>query len=1504
MRLVSAILWSLLLFTANARDASAQSPAGAAQGPPTYRPFVSAREMTDQERRVLKNDPGFTGRDDEREPEIAPPPEVEKAFESKLATWAKTHRPEGTEVTIFTSSSDGKIDGGTVRFTDALGTPLYEAEFQPDGTTTGLEETSYSKVSRFLEKYAPEGSEDSIANIQYAQAVDMSYYVSEVFLQGEDGAVLFVKFNEKGQPYEGYRTRTDGAKINDWHGTNPPPTYTDTGPPLASVPIQRVATGACPECAELASARNDIAEVMNEAAQEINWIAAEHARLSEIAKRIRSPGHELPPMRARYDFLKGVWDRLAVRLAAAHASFVECTVSRCAKLPEPPQTAVAMPSPALVQASPATAAPAVTAPVTPPATATAMPSPTGQSSAPAAPAADAAATAAMAPSASTATVRAEPFDPAQVQPSASAFPADDADLADVVATAQMYQSLGAACTEMECPKGDCARIADVTQALFDLEAHLAAMLEWAKLASADAGQNFRNQAAGSTLAAEQLYRTQLAQGLHQYLHNFASMLFNITSLFDGVKDIVTGKGLDEMSFTEVMERLDGVYEALKDLEGTIKTGADMAGDPNAPTPISDLVGQGTKGFDNTMINNTTSTLSDAMGTLRKIEEAGGDWRKFIKGGGLGGLGQVAGTWLTSYSEQQMKARLAAMDGLMTDIAAQQQVQGSAFGDYMRASARRHAIEDALDAVRAAKAAFVPCAQKVCGAFSLTRPQLPDFVDVAPDGSRRIASWGKALRYYNAAIAALTQRLKPPPEIRNECGGTAAPPALAFGSDLTPIDRTATGFWLSSDTLEWCRYGSAVPVPLTPPPGATPDTPGGTPTTPGGSPVFPMPPASTAGDDEDDARAPGSPTDTTPTPTEPTPPASTPVEAGPPESQPPPDLGNAKATAAVIEAGKSVGLVAGVAVKLLTDDTVNAALPGATGTAPASADTGYDAPPMQCTVDTSGACTLPLDDALCAQGGCALPPAITFEATEQSSVNVALPAGSPTSALPTSVLSYISDSLPLADKVYYTLTYPPAAGDAVRAALSAAPLVLSVQENLCDDKQPGPNDPLLTGRGAAAPTRDDQWGIRRVGFAAGAESAWARLPARPAAVVVAIVDTGLDWNHADLAWESLWRNPDEVPDNGLDDDANGYVDDIIGWDFVGDSNRPWDHDGHGTFVAGIVGASADNGIGIAGIAPNAKLMVLKALNNFGHSRRSFIAKAVKYAADNGAKVVNISAGGKGVTDIERDAIAYAHARGVVVVVAAGNEATDVAEYGLAGDRHAITVAASDFDDRHALFSNYGREIDVTAPGVDIVSLRARRTDTMLGIKDVAYTPGAAFVGADRRYYRVSGTSFAAPIVTGIASLLVGIAPTLGPDDVRRLLRQSARDIESPGVDQVTGYGIVDAIAAIDLLETTPGRFVDAEIAGVSVAASATGPVLRVTGTADADRFAGARLEIGAGEAPTRWETALADIAAPLRESVVGEIPAQRFAGARVWMLRLVATHADGREREARFRLEVN
>ena len=457
----------------------------------------------------------------------------------------------------------------------------------------------------------------------------------------------------------------------------------------------------------------------------------------------------------------------------------------------------------------------------------------------------------------------------------------------------------------------------------------------------------------------------------------------------------------------------------------------------------------------------------------------------------------------------------------------------------------------------------------------------------------------------------------------------------------------------------------------------------------------------------------------------------------------------------------------------------------------------------------------------------------------------------------------------------------------------------VEPDPCRDKEES-KDPLYESSGLWGQKFDNQWAIKRVGYEEKKLPQWLNKPATTSEVTVAVIDTGLDWYHPDIAHEKIWTNPGEVSGNGIDDDQNGYVDDVVGWNFVRNQNKPWDYDGHGTFVTGVIAAAQNNGIGISGISSSAMIMPLKALDAFGRGYASMAAEAINYAAEHGARVINLSLGGRTLTKVEQLAIDHAKSRGAIIVVAAGNSGQPVADFSPAGLRGVITVTATDRKDNRAGFSNWGPLVDIAAPGVDVLSLRARRTDLLALIRGVKYKRGEGILGEDKSYYRASGTSFAAPIVTGTISELLAGNPKLTADQATRMILHSARDIETPGVDNYTGYGLLDATAA---LSADPEYFNESRISGVKVVTRNGKPVLRVTGTADANEFKEAVFRLGKGANPEKWFEVNLKIANPVTTDTLIELPAGIFKGAKQWTIRLITRHKDGSEREARFSLKL-
>jgi hypothetical protein len=256
------------------------------------------------------------------------------------------------------------------------------------------------------------------------------------------------------------------------------------------------------------------------------------------------------------------------------------------------------------------------------------------------------------------------------------------------------------------------------------------------------------------------------------------------------------------------------------------------------------------------------------------------------------------------------------------------------------------------------------------------------------------------------------------------------------------------------------------------------------------------------------------------------------------------------------------------------------------------------------------------------------------------------------------------------------------------------------------------------------------------------------------IVVAVVDSGVDYTHPDLD-DNIWRNAGEIAGNGIDDDRNGYIDDIRGWDFVASDNNPMDlhFDGHGTHIAGAIAAERNN-FGITGVAYNAKIMPVRVLPAFGIGNPNNVAAGIRYAADNGANVINLSFKKDDDTFNQlTDAIQYANNKGSVVVMAAGNSGGIQPVYPASNaDSWGIAVGSIDVRGRMADSSNRGgsRPLDyLVAPGVEIVST----------------TP-------DEDYELRSGTSFATPHVAGVAALVLNANPTLTPAQVEYILTTTA------------------------------------------------------------------------------------------------------------------------------------
>ncbi len=295
----------------------------------------------------------------------------------------------------------------------------------------------------------------------------------------------------------------------------------------------------------------------------------------------------------------------------------------------------------------------------------------------------------------------------------------------------------------------------------------------------------------------------------------------------------------------------------------------------------------------------------------------------------------------------------------------------------------------------------------------------------------------------------------------------------------------------------------------------------------------------------------------------------------------------------------------------------------------------------------------------------------------------------------------------------------------------------------------------------------------------------------AGVTIAIIDTGVFSTHPDLAG-NLWVNAGEVV-NGLDDDFNGYIDDVNGWDFAFNDNNPDDVFGHGTHVAGIAAAAGNNALGVAGMAFGARYMPIKGLNNGGGGTTTDLSNAMLYAINNGADVINNSWGGTSVgctgggptPSVFDSLVDTAHNLGIIVVNSAGNANDEAYKYYPANTENGMTVSATTPSDVRASYSNFGVKVDVAAPGGDGLGIVSDILSTAPPTSVIAAP--SLFGGLGERYFAIAGTSMAAPHVSGLAALMIQHRPTWTVEQIRSAIRRVGFDISTPGFDTDGGYG---------------------------------------------------------------------------------------------------------------------
>ncbi|MBN2015490.1 S8 family serine peptidase [Candidatus Dojkabacteria bacterium] len=378
----------------------------------------------------------------------------------------------------------------------------------------------------------------------------------------------------------------------------------------------------------------------------------------------------------------------------------------------------------------------------------------------------------------------------------------------------------------------------------------------------------------------------------------------------------------------------------------------------------------------------------------------------------------------------------------------------------------------------------------------------------------------------------------------------------------------------------------------------------------------------------------------------------------------------------------------------------------------------------------------------------------------------------------------------------------------------------VEENAQYEITATPNDPYYISGG--------QWGVSQIHL----EDAWDSQQGS-GSIVIAVLDTGLDLSHADIVG-NVWSNSQEsvgdgngdncpgvcaVDDdgdtlidedsnecgsNGIDrdgfpctytddldddDDENGYADDFEGWDFVNNDNDPTDDHGHGSHVSGIIGSVTDNSTGVAGTIWNVKIMPLKTLDNYGNGNTDDAIDALDYALQNGADIVNMSWRGGTYSQSLQDKITELYSGNLIAVAASGNDYNNTDNWYPASMNDLLTVGATDSFDARASFSNYGYKVEISAPGVDILSLRASGTPV-----------GSCTAYSDTNYKYCGGTSMSTPFVAGVAALVWDQNGALTNAQVMQVL---LKNVDSFSPDQYSGRGRLNADSAVDNASITAG-----------------------------------------------------------------------------------------------------
>ena len=443
-------------------------------------------------------------------------------------------------------------------------------------------------------------------------------------------------------------------------------------------------------------------------------------------------------------------------------------------------------------------------------------------------------------------------------------------------------------------------------------------------------------------------------------------------------------------------------------------------------------------------------------------------------------------------------------------------------------------------------------------------------------------------------------------------------------------------------------------------------------------------------------------------------------------------------------------------------------------------------------------------------------------------------------------------------------------------LSSDPDIEYIQKSTTYTMDLIPNDSLLS----------QQWALEKIN----AFDAW-DITQGADTVLLGIIDTGIDYNHPDLT-NKIFINPGEFggnkSTNGIDDDGNGFIDDYRGWDFtdrvgfpfdstggdyLGWDNNPYDDQGHGTYISGIAGAESNNLFGIAGAAPNIKMLNMRAFDPGGYGEEDDVAAAILYAVQMGCKVINMSFGDNAFSYVLRDVIRYAYSQNVVMVASAGNSGSSEPHYP-SGYSEVICVGNSTEQDYVAGSSNFGSTIDLVAPG-SLIMTTAR----------------------DFGYAIISGTSASAPFVSAAASLVLS-KQNFTNEEIKQILKSTSDDIGEPGWDLRSGAGRLNLFKALSVTAPSIIKFnfptQDFATLGNNVVINAT--VL-------SPYFTNYSLEVGKGFNPTEWESLIDNAQNQFANLEIFDLNVSGYTDT-VYTLRLIVNQTNGRTLEERINFHID